>query len=188
MASKGHVTIPANDTQWKHCVGLLEHLLKEKGSHFPPTLSSLLLCGMQSWWIVTWQPLGPWGKLENGSHVFNVAEETVKNLGPWWHRYVCMYVLVAQSCLTFCDPMDCSLPGSSIRGIFQTRILEWVAISFSRRSSWPRDWTWVSCIVGRCFTIWATREVQMCLWLTDILLKCRFWLGRCGMGSPVMHV
>ena len=46
---------------------------------------------------------------------------------------------VAQSCLTLCDPMDCSLPGSSIRGIFQARILEWVAVSFSRRSSRPRD-------------------------------------------------
>ena len=52
--------------------------------------------------------------------------------------------------------MDCSLLGSSIHGILQARILEWVAISFSRRSSWPRDWTWVSHIVGRCFTIWAT--------------------------------
>ena len=58
-----------------------------------------------------------------------------------------------------CDPMDCSPPGSSVHGIFQARILEWVAISFSRRSSWPRDWTWVSRIVGRRFTIWATREV-----------------------------
>ena len=67
---------------------------------------------------------------------------------------------VAQSCPTFCDPMDCSLPGSSVHGIFQARILEWVAISFSRRSSRPRDWTQVSCIVGRRFTIWATREVQ----------------------------
>ena len=66
---------------------------------------------------------------------------------------------VAQSCPTLCDPMDCSLPGSSIHGIFQARILEWVAISFSRRSSRPRDWTWISCIVGRCFTVWATREV-----------------------------
>ena len=55
--------------------------------------------------------------------------------------------------------MGCSLPGSSIHGIFHARILEWVATSFSRRSSQPRDWTWVSCIVGRCFTIWATREV-----------------------------
>ena len=67
---------------------------------------------------------------------------------------------VAQSCPILCDPMDCSLPGSSVCGIFQARILEWGAISFSRRSSWPRDWTRVSCIVGRCFTIWATREVQ----------------------------
>ena len=46
---------------------------------------------------------------------------------------------VAQSCPTLCDPMDYSLPGSSLRGIFQARILEWVAISFSRRSSQPRD-------------------------------------------------
>ena len=65
---------------------------------------------------------------------------------------------VAQSCLTLCDPMDSSQPGSSIHEIFQARILEWGAISFSRGSSWPRDRTWVSCIVGRHFTIWATRE------------------------------
>ena len=57
------------------------------------------------------------------------------------------------------DPMDCSLPGSSIHGIFQSRILEWVAISFYRRSLWLRDWTRVSHIVGRLFTIWTTREV-----------------------------
>ena len=56
-----------------------------------------------------------------------------------------------------CDPMDCSPPGSSIHGFLQTRILEWVAIFFSRRSSQPRDWTQVSCIVGRHFTISATK-------------------------------
>ena len=67
---------------------------------------------------------------------------------------------VAQSCPTLCDPRDCSLPGSSIHGIFQARVLEWVAISFSRRSSWPRDWTQVSCVAGRCFTFWATREAR----------------------------
>ena len=49
-------------------------------------------------------------------------------------------------------------------GIFQARVLEWVAISFSRGSSEPRDWTWVSCIVGRHFIIWATREVTMKPW------------------------
>ena len=54
--------------------------------------------------------------------------------------------------------MDSSPPGSSIHGIFQARILEWVAISFSRRSSLPRDWTQVSRIAGRFFTNWATRD------------------------------
>ena len=62
---------------------------------------------------------------------------------------------VAQSCPALCDPLDCSPPGSSIHGIFQARILEWVAMPFPRRSSQPRDWTRVSHIVGRCFTVWA---------------------------------
>ena len=57
----------------------------------------------------------------------------------------CLDCLVAQSCPTLCDPMDCSSPGSSVRGISQARILEWVVISFSRGSSWPRDQTRVSC-------------------------------------------
>ena len=54
-----------------------------------------------------------------------------------------------------CDPMDCSLQGFSVHGIFQAKVLEWVAISFSKGSSWPRDRTQVSCIAGRCFTVWA---------------------------------
>ena len=60
---------------------------------------------------------------------------------------------VSQSCPTLCDHMNCSLPHSSIHGIFQARVLEWVAISFSRGSSQPRDRTQVSLIVGRCFTV-----------------------------------
>ena len=62
-------------------------------------------------------------------------------------------MLVAQSCLTLCDPMDCSPPGSSVHGILQARILEWVAFSSSRASSLPRDTTKVSYIAGRFFTI-----------------------------------
>ena len=76
---------------------------------------------------------------------------------------LCYWSEVAQSCPTLCDPMDCSRPGSSVHVIFQAWILEWVAISFSRRSSWPRDLTWVSHIVVRCFTIWATREALVML-------------------------
>ena len=59
--------------------------------------------------------------------------------------------------LTLCDCMDYCLSSSSVHGIFQARILKWVAISFSRRSSQPRDWIQVSGIVGRCFNVWAIR-------------------------------
>ena len=65
---------------------------------------------------------------------------------------------VAQSCPTLCDPMDYSLPGFPVHGILQARILEWVAVPFSRGSSQPRDWTQVSCIADWFFTNWATRE------------------------------
>ena len=67
----------------------------------------------------------------------------------WAH---CPEVLVTQCVLTLCDPMDCSLPGFSVHGISQARILEWVAISSSRGSSPPRDWTYISCLAGRFFT------------------------------------
>ena len=74
--------------------------------------------------------------------------------------FKCMKVKVSvtQSCPTLCDPMDCSPPDSSVPGILQARTLEWVAIPFCRGSSWPRDQTWVSCMAGRFFTIWATWE------------------------------
>ena len=71
---------------------------------------------------------------------------------------------ISQLCPTLCDPMDCSLPGSSVHRIFQARILEWVVISFSRRASQPRDWTQVSRVVGRRFTIWATRLYSSWNW------------------------
>ena len=65
-------------------------------------------------------------------------------------------VKVAQSCLTLCDPMD-----YTVHGILQAKILEWLAIPFSRESSKPRDQTQVSRIAGGFFTSWATREAQI---------------------------
>ena len=65
------------------------------------------------------------------------------------------------SCVQLCDPLDCSPPGSSVHGIFQARVLEWGAISFSRRSSQPRGWTQVSRIVGRCFRIYSRILTEM---------------------------
>ena len=68
---------------------------------------------------------------------------------------------VAQSCLTLCDPVDCSTPGFSVHRIFQARILEWVAISFFRGSSWPRVLTWVFCMDRWILYQWATREAHI---------------------------
>ena len=90
-------------------------------------------------YVILWSPFYKqrhWGPFKL-SNLFNI------------HMYACS---VTQPCPTLCDPMDYSPPGSSVHGILQARILEWVAISFSKRSSWPRDWTRVSCIAGRFFT------------------------------------
>ena len=87
---------------------------------------------------------------------------------------VCLCVLFVQSCPSLCEPMDCRLLGSSAHGILQTRILEWVAIPFSRGSSQPRDQTQVSCIEGRFFTVWATRVGE----IND------FFLGSCPIFCP----
>ena len=72
-----------------------------------------------------------------------------------WKRGCC---LVAQSSPILCDPVDCSPPGSSVHGILQAIIPEWVAISFSRGSSQPRGWTWVSCTGRWILYCWDTRE------------------------------
>ena len=70
-------------------------------------------------------------------------------------------VLAVHSRPILCDPMDYSQPVSSVHGVLQARILEWVAFPFSKRSSWPRDWILVSRIAGRFFTVWSTREAPI---------------------------
>ena len=89
--------------------------------------------------------------------------------------YVCVWseVKVAQLCPTLCDPMD-----YTVHGILQARILEWVAIPFSRGSSQPRDWTQVSCIADRFFTSWTTKEahvyvhVCVCMSVCSVVSDC----------------
>ena len=93
--------------------------------------------------------------------------------------------LVTQSCPTLCDPMDYSLPGSSVHGIFQARVLKWVAISFSRGSSGPRDQTQVSHIVGRRFTVWAMTNLDSILKSRDIALPTKIHLVK-AMVFPVV--
>ena len=83
----------------------------------------------------------------------------------WFTLQLKVKVLVTRSCPTSCDPIDCncSPPASSLLGIFQGRILEWIAIPFSRGSSHPGDCNWVSCIAGGFFIIWAkSQSAQPC--------------------------
>ena len=87
-----------------------------------------------------------------------------KSFMDFWDELFWKKVKFAQSCLTVCDHMDYSLLGFSAHGIFQERVPEWVAISFSRGSSQPRNWTQVSCIADRHFTLWATREALVQGW------------------------
>ena len=77
---------------------------------------------------------------------------------------LCCCWLVAQLCPTLCDPLDCSLPGSSIHGISQGSILGWLAVSFSRRSSHPRAQAHTSCLGRRVLYPWAAREAPLCVY------------------------
>ena len=104
-----------------------------------------------------------WARSREGGHLRKAttcqnSEEVKWN---WGH--------VVHSCPTLCDPMD-----YTVHGILQARMLEWVAFPFSRGSSRPRDWTWISHIAGRCFTIWATWEAPT---ITKITCQVFSFLG-----------
>ena len=96
--------------------------------------------------------------------------------------------LVTQSCLTLCDPMDCSSPGSSVHGILQARILEWVAIPFSRESSWPRIEPWSPALQRDFFFFFLLSELLGKPHLTDNSLGFFQWervkLKQGGFGLP----
>ena len=123
-----------------------------------------LACGQPSWLKLS-PPEGysaPW------SLAVTTFWSTVHLMVPWGQEDVPALINVhftggggvSPSCPTLCNPLDCSLPGSSCLVILQTRLLEWVAIPFSRRSSQTSIQTWVSCITGRFFSVWITREVR----------------------------
>ena len=105
-----------------------------------------------------------------------------KNLNNLIKVFVCV---CARLCPTLWDPMDCSPPGSSVHGILQARILEWAAISFSRGSPQPRDWSQVSRNAGIFFTVWATREAQW-WWFQSTLYVVDFFLV--GKGREACRI
>ena len=101
------------------------------------------------------------------------------------NRNICCSCLVSKSCLPLYNPTAWGPPGSSVHGISQARMLEWVSLSFSRGSSWPKDWTRVSCTAGRFFTIRATaaaaKSLQSCLTLYNPI-------DGSPLGSPVSGI
>ena len=128
---------------------------------FPtPELNPCLLHLLHCRWIL--YPLSHLGSPNNKVSIQNSAYLTSSQLVliAGSQHTVCVCVWVAQLYLNLCDPMDCTLPGSSDLGILQARILQWVAILFSKGSSRLGYWTQVSCIAGRFFTLWATREAH----------------------------
>ena len=104
-----------------------------------------------------WCSIPPWSQWSSG-RMRAMSFKSLKKFLLVMAVDCAVLCLVSQSCLTLCDPMVCSLPGSSVHGMLPARILDWVAYPFSRGSSQPKDQTGVSCIAGRFFTCWATRE------------------------------
>ena len=157
--------------RWLTSASPLFHLLYQSvlGRFWPS------LCRWGGWFLLTGgQGVTFWGWLP-------LSGFCLPSSGHWWVRLPallnwistghslplsCGFCLlcvcsVAQLCLTICNPMDCSPPGSSVHGIFPARMLEWIAISCSRGSSWPRDWTHIfcgSCIGRQILYHWATWE------------------------------
>ena len=150
------------------------------------TLSEACSLGKQQW---------KWCTIKNNPHKYDLDEiqewlpcfpVTWPDMDPWnpsslSHKWLVKLFVPTDvksenvSCSVVSDSlqhMDCSPPGSSVHGILQARILVLVAIPFSRGSSRPRDWTQVSCMVGRFFTIWATKEALPLMYLDKILLTC----------------
>ena len=115
-------------------------------------------------------------------------------IGGHWHihKFISFFVyfllLFSHYVQLFCDPMDCSPPTSSVHGTSQARILEWVAISFSRGSLCPRDQIQVSWIAGVFFNIWATREALLWFYLFLIpqiyinIMICKKLNNTCGLS------
>ena len=105
------------------------------------------------------------------------------------HMHACS---VAQLFLTLWDPMDCSLQDSSAHGIFQARILEWAAISFSRGSSWPRDGTRISCVGRWILHHWAMKESQNYTWgalkFTQLFPGLKHWTFKMSQAKILEHV
>ena len=132
------------------------------------------LDGITNWRTWVWASSRRWWWTGKPGKHQSIGSQRVGR--DWGTNIVTVTAIAAQSCLTLWDSMDCSPPCSSIHGVFQARVLEWVAIPFSRASSQPRDITWVSHTAGRFFTLWATREADRFFTVWDTKWEVALWL------------
>ena len=141
----GLVFLPHLPFPWKAQINLVAE--RQGGGH----------TGIQEWAEALWTVVVPTQpRVHQGAHPARFWAAALFPAGLGSHRFHVLptvLCLVTQPCLTLRDPMDCSPPGSSVHGILQVRILEWVVMPSSRGSSQPRDQAQVSCIAGRFFTI-----------------------------------
>ena len=114
---------------------------------------SMGFSGQEYWSRLSCSSPGDLPDPRDWTHIFYVS-----CIGRGVLNYCAVLCLATQSCLTLCDPMNCSSSGSSVHDILQARILELMVVPFSRGSSQPRDQILISHITGRFFTFWATRE------------------------------
>ena len=128
----------------------------------PETWSCSIILGAQEVCGTQWLHVSNFGKCKSGEYSPFGKQARQRVDSSFWKLCgkQCVHAKLLQTCQTLWDPMDSSLPSSSVHGILQAIILQWVAIPFSRGSSWLRAWTQVSCMAGRFFTIWATREAK----------------------------
>ena len=136
---------------------------------FPRAINRVLVVFLYPWslWVrpqLTTQ-LGWWWEPRWAPYCGHEASDT-QILTPAAYCCACVHAQLLPSWPALCDPMDSSPPGSSVHGILQGRILEWIAVPFSRGFSWPMDGTcisYISCIAGGFFTHWATWEAHLLL-------------------------
>ena len=148
---------------WRHSVGYQSTSFPLTSNKLVMEIASYLSCLFSYDIVVISEPSVIGMAWCQGHSIFHICGSRQKGqcaFQDWSFWNVKSEMKVSQSCPTLWEPVDCSPPGSSVHGILQA-ILEWVAIPFSRGSSWPRDWTWVSWIASRFFTIWATKELNV---------------------------
>ena len=183
LSFRPKANIDPNTTHFLHPEPILLHLPSPcQCSHFQNcehTSQKFKYCwgegvhwALQTWkWVSGKSPLWQWhykdGFLQTSPSLGFSFHKMRKRKSTWQDSMIICVCLVAELCPTFCNPMDCSLPGCSVHSILQARILERVAIPVSWGYSWPGNWSQVSRIAGRFLTVWATRphmpQLRVCL-------------------------